>query len=258
MQKPPNKPIKVSKELFIKLPILQTIIAIIISQLLGGGYSFSQSQKTGQNMGTQFSNIRIDSTTPVYLSKGDRIFISIWARTVADLKQRTNTASAKNKLIADKIMALTEEEQKKLEAILVKAFTDYASQTHGEFMLHFKEVAEKDPKNIAEGYDFRVQNLGNNKYAAEYWEDGLAVNSEENALAWAQEVIKRQESAKVSPDIKGIVHEVKMKFENVRNSINAGKHERYTKVLALLYVQEKNSSITFHDPYQPLYDAVLK
>ena len=86
----------------------------------------------------------------------------------------------------------------------------------------------------------------------------LVKNSEENALVWAQELVKRQEAAKISPDVKGIVQEVKIKYEDVRNSIKAGKQERFTKVLTLLYAQEKNGSITFHDPYQELYDFVLK
>ncbi|MFA5805870.1 MAG: hypothetical protein WC879_14630 [Melioribacteraceae bacterium] len=254
----PNKTIVLSKKIFNKLPIPQTIIALITLVFFGSGYCFSQSNNTGQTMSSSISNIQIDNTTPVYLDKSDPIFISIKARTVADLKQRTDTASAENKLIVAKLRTLTEEKQIQLEAILVKSFTDYTSQTRGEFMLHFREVAEKDPKNIAEEYDFRVQNLGNNKYAAEYWEDGLAVNSEENALAWAQELVKRQEADKITPDIKGIVQEVKIKFEDVRNSIKSGKQERYTKVLALLYVQEKNGSVTFHDPYQELYNFVLK
>lgn len=209
-------------------------------------------------MDTTNNNIQTNNLEPVYLDKSDPIFISIKARSVPDLKQNTDTASAENKLIADKLRTLTEEKQTELNVILVKAFTDYASQTRGEFMMHFREVAEKDPKNIADEYDFRVQNLGNNKYAAEYWEDGIVVNSEENALVWAQEVVKRQEAAKISPDVKGILKEVKTKYEDVRNSIKSGKQERFTKVLALLYVQEKNGSITFHDPYQELYNFVLK
>lgn len=247
-----------TNELPQKMSSHQTVITIVAIILFGSGDCFSQSNNTGQIMDTTNNNIHAKNLAPVYLAKSDPIFKSIKARAVADLKQRTDTASAENKLIADKLRTLTVEKQTQLEAILVKSFTDYTSQTHGEFMLHFKEVAEKDPKNIAEEYDFRVQNLGNNKYAAEYWEDGLVVNSEENALAWAQELVKRQESAKVSPDVNGIVQEVKIKFEDVRNSIKSGKQERYTKVLALLYVQEKNGSITFRDPYQELYDFVLK
>ena len=84
------------------------------------------------------------------------------------MKQRTDTASAENKLIVAKLASLTKGKQIQLKAILVKAFTDYTSHTRGEFMLHFKDVAEKTSKNIAEEYDFRVQNLGNDKHAAEY------------------------------------------------------------------------------------------
>jgi len=56
--------------------------------------------------------------------------------------------------------------------------------------------------------------------------------------------------------MKEIVNEVEKKYEDVRNSIKAGKVERYTKVMALLYVQEKDGSITFHDPFQPMYDFI--
>jgi len=241
-----------------KIIALQIIYAITLLVLFGSGYCFSQSNKKGQIMDTMNNNIQTNNLEPVYLDKSDPIFISIKARRVSDLKQRTDTASAENKLIANKIMALNEEEQKKLEAIFRQSIIDYESQTHGEFYFHFKEVAEKNPKAIAEEYDFRVQNLGNDKYAAEYWEDDLAVNSEENALICAQELIKRQETAKMSPDVKGIVQEIKIKYEDVRNSIKSGKQERYTKVVALLYVQEKDGSITFRDPYQELYNFLLK
>jgi hypothetical protein len=251
-------PITSTNESQKKIIALQIIYAITLLFFLDSEFCFSQYNYMARTMSSSISNIQIDHTAPVYLDKSDPIFISIKARRIADLKQRTDTSSTENKLIADKMRTLTEEKQTELEVILVKAFTDYTSQTHGEFMLHFREVSEKDPKIIAEEYDFRVQNLGNNKYAAEYWEDGIVMNSEEKALAWAQEVIKKQEAAKVSPDVKGIVQEIKTKYEEVRNSINAGKQERYTKVLALLYVQEKDGSITFHDPYQVLYDFVLK
>ncbi len=251
-------PIISANELQKKMTALQIIYAITLMVLFGSGYCFSQSNNTGQIMDTTNNNIQTKNLAPVYLDKSDLIYISIKARAVADLKQKTDTASVENKLFVAKIKTLTEEKQTQLEAIFAQAITDYTSQTRGEFMLHFREVAEKDPKDIAEEYDFRVQNLGSDKYAAEYWEDGLAVNSEENALAWAQELVKRQESDKISPDIKGIVQEVKIKYEDVRNSIKAGKQERYTKVLALLYVLEKDGSITFHDPYQELYNFVLK
>ncbi len=236
----------------------QLIVGICALILFGSGYCFSQSNNPRQIMDTTNNNIQTKYLTPVYLDKSDPIFISIKARAVADMKQRADTASAENKLIAAKLSTMTEEKQTQLEAIFAQAITDYTSQTRGEFMLHFKEVAEKDPKAIAEEYDFRVQNLGNNKYAAEYWEDGLAVNSEENAIAYAHE-LANSEYAKKHPDSDvGNVEEIKINYAANRKNINAGKQERFTKVVALLYVQEKNGSITFHDSYQSLYDAVTK
>jgi len=244
--------------------IRREICAIFIALLcilFGSGYCFPQSQKTEKTMDTTINNIQTKNVSPVYLNKNDPIFIKIKGRTLTDLKQRTDTASTENKLIAAKMETLTKEEQTQLETLFVKSINDYTSQTRfeiGEFMRHFSELQEKDPKDIAEEYDIRVQNLGDDKYAAEYWEDGLAVNSEEHALAWARELVKRQELAKISPDINGIVKEVKKTYEDVRNSIKAGKQERYTKVLALLYVQEKDGSITFRYPYQALFDSILK
>jgi len=229
-----------------------SLIALIFA---GGGYCFSQSDKTTLTMDTTINNIQEKDVTPVYLDKNDPVFIKIKGRTLTDLKQRSDTASTENKLIATKIATLTKEQQTQLEALFVKSINDYTAQTRfeiGEFMRHFSELQEKDPKDIAEEYDIRVQILGSDKYAAEYWEDGIAVNSEEHALAWAQELAKR------SPDNKEIVKEVKKTYEDVRNSIKAGKQERYTKVMALLYVQEKDGSITFRYPYQALIDSISK
>lgn len=235
-----------------------SLIALIF---VGSGYCFSQSHNTGQTMDTKNNNNQTKEVAPVYLDKNDPILIKIKGRTLTDLRQRSDTASTENKLIAAKIATLTKEKQTQLEALFVKSINDYTAQTRfeiGEFMRHFSELQKKDPKDIAEEYDIRVQILGGDKYAAEYWEDGIAVNSEEHALAWAQELAKRQELAKISPDIKGIVKEVKKTYEDVRNSIKAGKQERYTKVMALLYVQEKDGSITFRYPYQALIDSILK
>jgi hypothetical protein len=211
--------------------------------------------QTSGAVDTTFNNIQAENAGPVYLDKNDPIFISIRSRAVTDLRQRSDTASTENKLIAAKIITLTKEEQTQMEALFVKSINDYTAQTRfetGEFMQHFSELQEKDPKDIAEDYDIRVQILGGDKYAAEYWEDGIAVNSEEHALARSQELAKRY------PDNKGIVKEVRKTYEDVRNSIKAGRQERYTKVLALLYVQEKDGFITFRYPYQALIDSVLK
>lgn len=117
-------------------------------------------------------------------------------------------------------------------------------------MRHFNELGEKDAKVIAEEYDIRVQYLGGNKYAAEFWEDGLAINSEAHVLVIANDLVAR------NPDDKEIVKDFKETFEKARKSIEDGKHERYAKVMALLYTLEKNGSIIFHDPFQSVIDFI--
>lgn len=154
---------------------------------------------------------------------------------------------------------MTKLKQIELEAIFVKSINDYSAQTRFEpvtFMLHFRELQEKDPKELEEDYEICVQNLGGGKYAAEYWEEGVAVNSEKHAMVCAQELANRKELAKISPDIEGIINEVKKTHKDIRNSINTRKQERYTKMMALLYVQEKDGSITFRNSYRPVIDSI--
>ena len=238
-----NTPIRPTKS-----PGHKIIIAITAIVLFGSGFCFSQPHEN--------SNMQMKNMDTVYLDKNDPIFITIKGRTVSDLKQGPDTASAESKLYAAKIKTLTEDEQAKLEDIFVKSITEYATQTRfepGTLMLHYKELQEKDPKNIIGEYDIRVQNLGGDKYAAEYWEDGIAVNSEANAQAAVEELVKRNLGvAVVSADV------IKEKYANTRKSIEDGKMERYTKVIALLYVREKDGSFTFHYPYQALLDYILK
>jgi hypothetical protein len=109
-------------------------------------------------------------------------------------------------------------------------------------MLVFRALGKRDMKEMAEEYDIRVQYLGGNIYVAEFWEDGIAVNSEAHALASTND-----------PDDRAIVKET---YADVRKSIETGKLERYTKVMALLYEQEKDGSITFHDPFQSVIDFI--
>lgn len=113
-----------------------------------------------------------------------------------------------------------------------------------------------DQKKIAAEYDIRIQYLGSNKYAAEFWEDGLAVNSEANALISANELAASGYAKKHPDSGVGNVEKIKETYANVRKSIKAGKQERYTKMMALLYTLEKDGSITFHDPGQPMIDFV--
>ncbi|TSA26704.1 MAG: hypothetical protein D4R68_06960, partial [Ignavibacteriales bacterium] len=103
-------------------------------------------------MDTTINNIQTKNVAPVYLNKNDPIFITIKERAVTDLKQRSDPESTENKLIATKIETLTKEKQTQLEALFVKSINDYTAQTRfeiGEFMRHFSELQEKDPKDIA-------------------------------------------------------------------------------------------------------------
>ena len=121
-------------------------------------------------------------------------------------------------------------------------------------MLVFEDLGKMDQKEIAEEYDIRVLYLGNDKYVAEFWEDGLTVNSEAHALARAHE-LANSEYAKKNPDSGvGNVEVIKENYANVRKSIEDGKKERYTKMMALLYTLNKDASIIFHNPFQPLID----
>jgi len=255
----PNTP---SKELQKNLPVLQIISVIIALILFGSGYCFSQSHKIGQTMDTTINNIQTDDPAAVYLDKNDPIFISIKGRAVTDLKQssgRSDPESNENKLIETQVKAWSKKKQNKLQTLYQKSINDYTAQTHfdvGTFMMVFSEFGKMEQIKIAEEYEIRIQYLGDDKYAAEFWEDGLAVNSEANALISAHE-LATSGYAKKHPDSEvGNVEKVKETFANVRKSIEAGKQERYTKMMALLYTVEKDGSVTFHDPGQPVFDYI--
>lgn len=179
--------------------------------------------------------------------------ITIKSRTASDLRQSTDLESTDNKFIGAKIGSLPEDKQKQLEAIVVKSINDYANQTHfepGVFFMVFQTLGRTDPKEIAEVIDIRVRSLGGDRYVAEYWEDALELNSESHAVTWAAELAKR------NPDDKNILKEVKENYANNRKSIEAGKQERYSKVMALLYVQEENGSFTYREPFQTVIDFI--
>jgi len=257
-----DRPITHSKIIRNKLTTSKMILAVSTLILFGTGYCFSQSNKTGKTMKTTINNIKTKKTATAYLEKNDPIFKSIKDRAVTDLKQsseRSDPESNENKLIATQIKTWTKEKQNKLQALGEKSINDYTAQTHfdiGTFIMVFSEFGKMDQKKISEEYDIRIQYLGDDKYVAEFWEDGLAVNSEANALISAHE-LATSEYAKKHPDSGvGNVEVVKKTYANVRKSIQAGVQERYTKMMALLYTKEKDSSIIFHYPGQPMIDFV--
>jgi hypothetical protein len=234
----------------------QIFIVISAFFVLSGGYSFSQSNETGKAMKTT------KHAATIYLDKNDPIFKSIKDRSVTDLKQsaeKSDPESTENKLITTKVKTWPEDKRNKLQALGEKSINDYATATHFDietFMSVFSEFGKMDQKKIAEDYDIRIQNVGDGNYIAEFWEDGLSVNSEENAIAYAHE-LAHSEYAKKHPDGDvGNVEVIKNNYAVTRKSIKAGKQERYTKMMALLYTLEKDGSIIFHDPGQPVIDFV--
>lgn len=250
----PNRPITLSKELPKKLPTPQLIIAITALILFGSGYCFSQSHKTGKTMKTT------KNVASVYLDKNDPKFISIKGRAFSDLDaivKEFDPESEYNKLIAIQTKTWTEEKRNECQALGAESINDYASQTHldvGTFMMVITSIGEIDQKKLENEWDVRVQFMGVDKYVAEFWEDGIAVNSEANAVAWANELSK-SEYAKKHPDGDvGNVEVIKKNYANTRKSIKAGKKERYTKMMALLYTVDNGGAVTFNDPFQPAID----
>ena len=249
-----NKLIIPAKSTFHKLTI-----AIISLILFGSGYCFPQSDYTGQNMKTKDS-IQAKNVDPVYLDQKDPIFISIKGKVITDLLEtvkKVDPESPENKLLTEQVKTWPQEKQDQVNALFVQSIYDYAEKTHfdaGIFMMVFDVMGKKDQKELSEENDIRVLNLGKDKYVAEFWEDGIAVNSEAHAIAWAHELANSERAKKNPGSGLGNVKEIKKTYANARKLIIDGKKERYTKVMALLYSKEKDGSITFINPFQAIID----
>jgi hypothetical protein len=249
-----NKLIIPAKSTFHKLTIAITSLI-----LFGSGYCFPQSDYTGQNMKTNDS-IQTKNVDPVYLDQKDPIFISIKARVINDLKESTKKVdpdSPENKLQVEEAKKWPQEKQDQVNALFVQSIYEYAEKTHfdaGIFMMVFDVMGKKDSKELSEENDIRVLNLGNDKYVAEFWEDGIAVNSEAHAIAYAHELANSERAKKNPGSGLGDVKVIKKNYADTRKSIKDGKQERYTKVMALLYSKEKDGSITFNNPFQSIID----
>ncbi|MCX6150585.1 MAG: hypothetical protein NTX22_08695 [Ignavibacteriales bacterium] len=233
---------------------LQMIIAIAALFLFGSGYCFSQTHKTGKIMKTT------KNATTIYLEKNDPKFISIKKQAFSDLDEIVkgfDPESEKNKLIEIQTQTWSEEMRNKCQAIGAKSINDYAEQTHfdaGMFMMIITTIGGYDQKKLEKEWEIRAQSAGADKYIVEFWEDGLAINSEENAVAYAHE-LANSEYAKKHPDGDvGNVEVIKKNYADNRKTINAGKQERYQKMIALLYSVDKVGTVSFINPFQPSID----
>lgn len=253
-----NRSITRSKNLQKESSARQMIIAITALLLFGSGYCFSQSNKTGKTMKTT------KKTATVYLDKNDPKFRSIKRRAFLDLDtivKAFDPESEKNKLIDIQTKTWTEEMRSECQAIGAESINNYVEQTHfdaGMFMMIITTIGKYDQKKLEREWEVRVQSAGADKYVAEFWEDGLVINSEENAVAYAND-LANSEYARQHPDSDvGNVEVIKKNYADNRKSIKAGKQERYQKMIALLYSVDKVGTVSFINPFQPTIDFINK
>ena len=196
----------------------------------------------------------------VYLDTNDPIAIAIKGRAISDLRQsvtKSDPEGAESKLLSVQIEAMPKEKQIQLQELFVKSIHDYLVQTHfdvsvfnyGTFLMLFNDLGKMDVKSISSEYDIRVQNVGGNQYAAEFWE-----NSKAHALAAAN-----------NPNVEDIeVFKELIRLSGGQKSVSKADGATttqmvalpYTKMLGLLYSLEKNGSVLFHDPFQPMMDFI--
>lgn len=223
--------------------------ALLLLIILLSAQLYSQSSKTMKKPGEQ----QPKKKQPAYLAKDDSIFAFIKSRAIADLQtsaKRANTASAENKILAEEMKSWDEAKRDRYYQLFqtsVHAYLKTVDFDFETFMLLFTDFGEYQEKVLA-AYDFSVRYIGTNKYAAEFWEDGLEANSEANALVWAHKILEKD-----AGDSTGTINTVKETYAKVRRAITNGKQPRYTKIMALLYTNE-SSGILFHDPFQALID----
>ncbi|MFH0989282.1 MAG: hypothetical protein V1799_04610 [bacterium] len=172
----------------------------------------------------QTQRLQTKNVAPSYLDNNDPIVISIKGRAVTDLRRSTSymdSESPESKLIETQVKAWSEEKKNQLQALGGQSIQAYTAQTLfdvGTFMLVFSSFKEMDQKKIAEEWDIRIQHPDGDNYIAEFWEDSHSVHPE------------------------------------AKNEI--GENARYYKMMALLYTLEKDSSVVFHNPFQPVMDSV--
>jgi hypothetical protein len=194
----------------------------------------------------------------VYLDKNDPIAIAIKERALGDVKlsvSKSDPDSPENKSIAAKVAAWPQEKQDQLMKVYEKSIHDYPVQAHldvkifnaGTFLMVYTDFGKMNPKMIAEEYDIRVQSLGGDNYAAEFWED-----SEAHARANANN--SNVEEIEVIKDLIRLSSGQQSVSDEGGSKTTKMGALPYTKMMALLYTSEKDGSVTFHDPFQAIMD----
>ncbi len=232
-------------------------------------FSFGTERRDAQEKATPAAPAEVAPEAPsevapaaplVYLNTNDPIATAIRARAISDLRQsvtRTDPESAESKTITAQIEAMPKEKQDQLQEIFLKSINDYLTQTrfdvtvfnYGTFMMLFSDLGKMDLKKIGIEYDIRVQNLGGDQYAAEFWEDSRAHAKALEGNPNPEDIEVFKELIRLSNGQKSVTQEDGATTTSMVSS-------RYTKMLGLLYSLEKDSSLTFHDPFQPMMDFI--
>ncbi len=227
------------------------IISFIIILIMGGVFAYIKYMPNSKISETKSTTSNIAKVG--YLEKIDSLYQTITNRVLGDFLEaaKIGTKGApETKMVESKLQALSQEKQNQLQALFIKSIDEYMTKLDYDFKgfmsVFSSRLATLDQKKMLEEYDIRVQYLGENKYVAEFWEDGLAVNSEANAVS------STNQSATTYPENR---EALKKSYADIRKSIIDGKQVRYTKVMVLLYTL-KDSSFTFLNPFQPMIDLL--
>ncbi len=254
---------EVSGKVVMQLPVNITELSLSKAEVIRKEYpfSFGSERRDVQEKVIPAAPAEVAAAAPVvYLDTNDPISKAIKARAINDLRQsvnKTDPESAESKLITEQIEALSKEKQDQLQEIFLKSINDYLVQTrfdvtvfnYGTFMLLYSDLGKMDLKKIATEYEIRVQSLGGDQYAAEFWEDtqvhaqAAAGNPNAEDIEIFKELI-RLSSGKKSVSKKDGATTMQMVALP------------YTKMFGLLYSLEKDGEVTFHDPFQPMIDFI--
>ena len=211
---------------------------------------------------TKAENKQPDVPAPVYLNAKDPVFLNIHSRVLNDLKLSIKSADPElpeNKKLAAKMETWPKEKQNQLQTILETSMNDYVVQAqlktaifnYGTFLAILGSFRKMDQQGLESEYDIRVRHLGGDNYVAEFWED-----AEAHALAIAKNP--------TNDDIEIFKELIRMSSGKQSISTKNGATTtqmvalRYTKMIAVIYTLEKDGSLTFRDPFQPMIDFLKK
>ncbi len=211
---------------------------------------------------TKSENTQPDVPAPVYLDAKDPIFLNIHSRVLTDLKLSIKNADPElpeNKKLAAMVETWPEEKQNQLQTILETSMNDYVVQAqlkteifnYGTFLSILGSFREMEQQGLESEYDIRVRNLGGDSFVAEFWEDAeahalaIAKTPPDNNIEIFKELIRLSSGKQVVSIEDG-------------TTITQMVASRYTKMTALMYTLEKDGSLTFHNPFQPVIDFLNK